>query len=110
MRYERGRYRAEEIIVRELKDGAKIVFYNEQKIYLFPKNGWGIVFHRWGTPEGFYLAAWKIFRQRLKMKKKLDANTCCRIATQYAIPQLIVYKSIDEILEGGRCEKAQKEM
>lgn len=107
MRYERGRYRTDEIVVKEIEDGARIVFYDERKIYLFPKHGCGTVFHRWGAPRGFYGTSWKIFRQRLMKKKKLSCATCRMIATEYDVPQLIVHKTIDEIIGERRVRNWQ---
>lgn len=100
MIYARGRFRAEGKRVRELADGTRIVFYDERKIYVFPRRGRGTVFHRWGAEKGFYFGSWKIFRQRLMTKVQLNYLLCFEIAATYDIPSLTVHKTIEEILNG----------
>ena len=84
MKYERGRYRAEKIIVRRLPT-IEIVFLDKQTICVFPNKGSGTQFHRWFAELGSYDGGWKQFRERMLKYRNLTYVKCFEIAAQFDI-------------------------
>ena len=77
-------FRANAVIVREV-NGLRIVFYNQETIYVQDENKQWTIFHRWFAPRGSYNAGWRPFRYKLLYQKKLDINHCYRLAFQHDI-------------------------
>lgn len=77
-------YKAEAVIIREL-NGIKIVFYDQETIYVRgARNEW-IIFHRWFAPRGSYNKNWRPFRCKLLYRKNIDMAQCYRLAFQHDI-------------------------
>ena len=78
-------YEAKGIVVREL-DSLTITFKNCETIWVKPKNSLTTtVFHRWYAPKGQYTKEWKPFRRKLFRNKRLDIETCLRLAQKHNI-------------------------
>lgn len=90
-----GRFKSKGVIVRDLED-VKIIFWNPHCIYVLDKKGikMNYVFHRYGSPIGFYTNNWKKFRWNLMWLKKLDLNKCVRIANRFDV---LYYATIREL-------------
>lgn len=84
MKYERGRYRAEKIIVRRLPE-VEIIFLDKQTICVYPNQGSGTQFHRWFAELGSYENGWKQFRDKMMRNKNLTYLKCFEIAAEYGI-------------------------
>lgn len=82
--YQRGRYRAEKIIVRRTPE-LEIIFLNKETICVFPKHGSGTQFHRWFAPRDSYEKGWKDFRDSLMRYKNLTYLRCFELAAKYEI-------------------------
>lgn len=91
-----GRYKAEAVIVKEVKrSGLKIIFYDERNIYVGDhQQGW-FVFHRWGAPLGSYGRGWQQFRHLLFYEKKINLRHCFRLAFRWDIPSQRVSRPPD---------------
>lgn len=83
VKYERGRFRAEKILVRRL-DGFYIVFWDKETIGVYLSgSGNGVLFHRW-----FELCSykrWDSFRTQLIRKKNLSHAKCFELALKYDV-------------------------
>lgn len=86
MKYERGRFRAEKIIVRKLS-AIEIIFLDKQTICVFPTKGLGsgTQFHRWFAELGSYDGGWRQFRDRMLKYKNLTYLKCFELAAQFDI-------------------------
>ena len=84
VKYERGRFRAEKILVRHIAD-LEIIFLNKETICVFPARGSGAQFHRWFAPRDSYESGWKAFRDCLMYRKNLSYLQCFELAARYDI-------------------------
>lgn len=99
-------YRAKEITVREL-DSLTITFKNCETIWVTPRNSkTSIIFHRWYAPRGQYTREWKPFRRKLFRNKRIDLETCFRLAQQHNIQSVGTTRQIK--LE-GKVNRKEKE-
>ena len=89
-----GRFKAKAVIIRYVND-IKIVFYDNQSIYVFDeKAGWHL-FHRLLAPLGSYNHGWRQFRHLLLYEKQLDLAHCYRLAFRYNISSQIAKRAPD---------------
>lgn len=80
-----GRFRAEAIIIKRVKD-LTIVFYDKENIYIKDGGHEWTVFHRWFAPRGSYTRGWKQFRNLLLYEKHITYAHCYRLAFRWDIP------------------------
>lgn len=93
MKYERGRFRAEQIRVRQL-DKCTIVFWDARTIYVCVENGISVAFHRWWAPRGSF-AAWHNFYMRMLKNKNLTLTKCYGLAIKHDVVGQVIKGEID---------------
>jgi hypothetical protein len=89
-----GRFRAEAVIVKRVKD-LTIVFYDKEHIFIKDSNHGWTVFHRWYAPLGSYNGGWRQFRHLLLYEKNITYNHCYRLAFRWEIQSMANVKEPD---------------
>lgn len=82
-----GRFKAKGTIVRELPD-ITIIFWDWKAIYVYDKQGHGVIFHRWFAPRGSYCGYWKDFRRKMLRYKHLNLLRCYEIAAEFDVQSI----------------------
>jgi hypothetical protein len=90
-----GRFRADAVLVRDLKE-VTVIFWDCRSIYVYDKKtGYGIVFNRWFDEWGSYTAYWKDFRRKMLRWKNLSLLKCCELAARYDIVVNRTHRKLD---------------
>lgn len=99
MKYERGRFRRDGIVIRRLRDGTKLVFCDDAlEIYLFPIDGPAVVFHQYGNDAKSYLQQWKPFCRKLLNNKRINLTGVQVAVMAYNIDSFTTNRTITEII------------
>lgn len=92
MKYERGRYRAEAVAVRNLPT-LEIIFWSKEEIFVVDETRRvRYIFHRWFNPR---YGDWHNFRKRLWQKKTVDLPWIFQAASECEVNYTTSYSRID---------------